>query len=102
MERVVPGRQFCSGEKGGDGVGKTKRGKGTKWVVVDGQGVPLGNHFHAASPAEVRLAKAMLAAICVPAARGRGRPRQNPERVIADKIYDSNPCPLACSAAAWN
>ena len=38
MERIVFGRQFCSGEKRGCGVGKTKRGKGTKWmVVVDGR-----------------------------------------------------------------
>src|SRR5208283_5681159 len=42
VERVVPGRQFRSGEKRGAGVGKTKRGKGTKWmVVVDGRGLPL-------------------------------------------------------------
>jgi len=47
MERIVPGRQFRSGEKRGCGVGKTKRGKGTKWmVVVDGRGLPLGNTLH--------------------------------------------------------
>src|SRR5438105_76632 len=41
LERVVSGRQFRSGEKRGSKVGKTKRGKGTKWmVVVDGQGIP--------------------------------------------------------------
>src|SRR3990172_233689 len=58
VERIVSGRQFCSGEKGGAGVGKTKRGKGTKWmVVVDGAGIPLGDHLHSASPAEVRLAE---------------------------------------------
>mgnify|MGYP003337718344 CR=1 FL=1 len=40
-------------------MGKTKRGKGTKWmVVVDGQGLPLGEYLHSASPAEVRLAEA--------------------------------------------
>ena len=44
VERIVPRWQFCSGQKGGAGVGKTKRGKGTKWmVVVDGAGVPLRN-----------------------------------------------------------
>src|SRR5712692_798703 len=57
LERIVSGRQFRSGEKRGAGVGKTKRGKGTKWmVVVDGKGVPLGDHLHSASPAEVGLA----------------------------------------------
>ena len=60
------GRQFCSCEKRGCGVGKTKRGKGTKWmVVVDGRGLPLGNHLHSASPAEVKLAETTLAAIRV-------------------------------------
>ena len=73
-------------------MGKTKRGKGTKWmVVVDGQGLPLGNQLYAASPHEVGLAEATLAAIRVPA-RGRGgRPRQKPARVIADRGYDSDP-----------
>ena len=92
MERVVSGRQFCSGKKGGAEVGKTKRGKGTKWmVVVDGRGVPLGNYLHSASPAEVRLAETTLAAIRVGRTHHAGRPRQKPLRVIADKAYDSDP-----------
>lgn len=75
-------------------MGKTKRGKGTKWmVVVDGKGVPLGVHLDAASPAEVNLLEATLATIAVPRA-GPGRPRQKPERVIADKAYDSDPLRL--------
>ncbi len=83
--------QFRPGQKGGPAVGKTKRGKGTKWmVVVDGQGVPLGVHLDAASPAEVSLLEPTLATIAVPRA-GPGRPRQKPERVIADKAYDSDP-----------
>jgi transposase len=35
LERIVSGRQFRSGQKRGSQVGKTKRGKGTKWMVVD-------------------------------------------------------------------
>src|ERR1700686_2311206 len=51
VERIVFGRQFCSREKRGCAVGKTKRGKGTKWmVVVDGLHLPLGNSLHSASP----------------------------------------------------
>lgn len=98
LERSLFGRQFCAGEKGGAAVGKTKRGKGTKWmVVVDGQGLPLGNQVYAASPHEVGLAEATLAAIRVPG-RGRGgRPRQKPARVIADRGYDSDP--LRCRLA---
>jgi transposase len=92
MERIVSGRQFRSGEKRGCGVGKTKRGKGTKWmVVVDGRGLPLGNYLHSASPAEVKLAETTLATIRVGRSHHSGRPRQKPLRVIADKAYDSDP-----------
>ena len=77
------------GEKGGSDVGKTKRGKGSKWmVVVDGQGIPLGIHVTSATPAEVNLVEATLNTIRVPRV-GRGRPRQNPERLIGDRGYDS-------------
>jgi len=92
LERIVSGRQFRSSKKRGPKVGKTKRGKGTKWmVVVDGQGVPLGKQLYSASPNEVRLAEETLASIHV-TRRGRGgRARQNPQRVIADRAYDSDP-----------
>ena len=92
MERIVSGRELCSREKRGCGVGKTKRGKGTKWmVVVDGRGLPLGEYLHSASPAEVRLAETTLATIRVGRRHRAGRPRQKPVRVIADKAYDSDP-----------
>jgi hypothetical protein len=53
MGRVLSGRQLRSGEKRGSAVGKTKRGKGTKWMVlVDGQGLPLGVRLESASPGE--------------------------------------------------
>src|ERR1700694_4916726 len=92
VERIVPGRELCSREKRGCGVGKTKRGKGTKWmVVVDGAGLPLGEEVSPASPAEVRLAETTLAAIRVGRRHHPGRPRQKPMRVIADKAYDSDP-----------
>jgi transposase len=88
--RDLLGRQLCSGEKRGEAVGKTKRGKGTKWMVlVDGQGLPLGVRLESASPSEVNLAEATLAEVRVP--RPKGRPRQKPERVIADRGYDSDP-----------
>jgi transposase len=59
-------------------------------VVVDGQGVPVGIHVTSASPAEVTLVDATLKTIQVPRV-GRGRPRQNPVRLIADRAYDSDP-----------
>ncbi len=47
---------FAPAKKRGACVGKTKRGKGTKWmVVVDGKGVPQGSQLASASPAEVKL-----------------------------------------------
>jgi hypothetical protein len=59
-------------------------------VLVDGQGIPLGAQLASASPAEVTLAEATVAAVRVPC-WGPGRPRQKPKRIIADRAYDSNP-----------
>ena len=90
MGRGFPGRQFCAGQRGDAAVGKTKRGKGTKWMVlVDGQGLPLGVRLESASPGEATLAEATLKEVRVP--RTKGRPRQKPKRVIADRAYDSDP-----------
>jgi transposase len=58
-------------------------------VVVDGAGVPLGSQLASASPAEVTLAEGTLKKISVP--QPRGRPRNRPLRVIADRAYDSDP-----------
>jgi transposase len=58
-------------------------------VLADGEGIPLGVRLESASPAEVTLAEATLATVSVP--QPRGRPRQKPERVIADAGYDSDP-----------
>jgi hypothetical protein len=92
VQRLVFRRELCSREKRGCEVGKTKRGKGTKWrVVVDGRSLPLGDYLYSASPAEVRLAETTLAAIRVGRRHRPGRPRQKPVRVIADKAYDSEP-----------
>jgi hypothetical protein len=74
---------FAPAKKGGAAVGKTKRGKGTKWIVLgDGQGIPLGVRLESTSPAEVTLADATLAEVGAP--RSKGRPRQKPKRVITD------------------
>ncbi|HEV2459431.1 MAG TPA: IS5 family transposase, partial [Ktedonobacterales bacterium] len=79
---------FAPARKGGDHVGLTKKGKGTKWMlVVDGNGLPLGFHLDSAAQAEVRLAQQTLDTIQV--ARARGRPKQRPEKLVADRGYDS-------------
>ena len=90
MGRGFPGWQLRSSQKGGSAVGKTRRGKGTKWMVlVDGQGLRLGVRLESASPGEATLAEATLKEVRVP--RAKGRPRQKPQRLIADRAYDSDP-----------
>jgi hypothetical protein len=59
-------------------------------VLVEGAGTPLGLHVAAASPAEVTLLDATLATIHVPRAPRAGRPRQRPNRLIADRGSESN------------
>lgn len=59
-------------------------------VVVDGKGIPLGALLTSASPSEVSLAEKTLDEVRVPRPHGKGRPRTNPDRMIADKAYDSD------------
>ena len=76
-------RDFCSGEKRGRQVGKTKRGKGTKiMAIVDGNGLPIAGRTESASPAEVTLVEDTLDCLWVPG---------YPKRLIGDKAYDSDP-----------
>src|SRR5215469_13634394 len=80
---------FVPAKKGGEHVGLTRKGKGTKWMlVVDGNGLPLGFHMDSANHAEVRLAQQTLDTIRV--ARPRGRPKQRPKKLVADRGYDSS------------
>jgi len=91
LGRSILGRDLCDSEKGGHAVGKTRRGKGTKcMVVVDGQGVPIGAQLASAHISEFRLAESTLERVRIPHS-GRGRPRKRLRRVIADKGYDSDP-----------
>jgi transposase len=70
-------------------VGLTKKGKGTKWMlVIDGNGLPLGFHLDSANTAEVRLAEQTLDTISV--GRSHGRPRRRPDKLVADRAYDSS------------
>ena len=88
MGASVPGRQFRSSQKRGAGVGKTKKGKGTKWMlVVDGNGVPIGFHLDSASPAEVKLAAPTLQSVGIKSRTGQLKTR--PRQLAADRAYDS-------------
>ena len=57
-------------------------------VLVERSGLPLGVRVEAATLAEVTLAEQTLATVRVPR-RGPGRPRMKPERLVADRGYDS-------------
>jgi transposase len=59
-------------------------------VLVERAGLPLGVCLEAATVAEVRLAERVLAQVAVPRG-GPGRPRMKPERIVADRGYDSHP-----------
>jgi Transposase DDE domain len=85
---------FAPAKKGGEQVGVTKTGKGTKWmVVIDGNGLPLGFHLESANTAEVTLAEQTRDTIGV--AQPRGRPKRRSEKLVADRAYDSSACRAA-------
>ena len=82
---------LCPGKKGGSKVGKTKRGKGSKLMVVaDGQGLPLGVLTASASPAEVTLIEETLKQAAVPVPSGKRDPAKL-QPLIYDRAADSDP-----------
>jgi transposase len=81
--RVICRRHVFLGKKGGDKVGKTKRGKGTKiMVLTDAEGLPLGADTASASPHEVKLIEPLL---------GKCLLRCKLRRLIYDEAADSDP-----------
>jgi transposase len=88
---MLRGCHVHPGKKRGEHVGSTKRGKGTKLVVVaDGQGLPVGVHVVSASPHESTLVEATLDAVTVPP-KDRRRSPPRPRRLIYDRAADSDP-----------
>ncbi|MDM8330157.1 IS5 family transposase [Desulfovibrio piger] len=74
---------FVVAKKGAQKLGKTKRGKGTKLMVIaDASGLPIAVYTDSANPHEVRLVQATINEIVT-----LGRPR----RIIGDRAYDSDP-----------
>lgn len=70
-------------EKGGSGVGKTKRGKGTKiMAIADRAGLPVGISVASASPHETKLVLATVE---------QRFTAEAPDLLIGDKAYDSDP-----------
>ncbi len=82
-ERGIHRRHVRPCEKRGDGVGKTKRGKGTKIMgLAYAGGLPLAVDVGSASPHEVTLVEATLDACVLD---------ELPQRIVGDKAYDSDP-----------
>lgn len=80
---ILCGRHVFVGKKRGEKVGKTKRGKGTKiMVLTDAEGLPLGIDTASASPHEVTLIEALLEKRIL---------RRKPRRLIYDAAADSDP-----------
>jgi hypothetical protein len=76
-------RDVFAGKKRGADVGTTKKGKGTKiMVLVDGEGIPLGVDIASASEAEVNLIETLLKQRIA---------RRRPRRLLYDKAADSDP-----------
>ena len=83
LGRIVRRRHIFLGEKRGECVGKTKRGKGTKTMVLsDGCGLPLGAEIASASPHEVMLIEPLVKQRILP---------KKPRRLIYDMAGDSDP-----------
>jgi hypothetical protein len=71
---------FAPAKQGGEAVGKTKRGKGTQILgIAEAHGLPVGVLIASATPHEVTLAEATVAACVV---------EEGPEHLIGDKAYD--------------
>jgi transposase len=73
---------FGSAKGGGDGIGKTRRGKGVKILaIVDRHGLPLSVSTHAAHHHEVTLVQLSFDFYMLEA---------KPEHLIGDRAYDSD------------
>jgi hypothetical protein len=82
LEEAFIDGSFAPAKKGGEGVGKTKRGKGTKiMAVADGAGLPVAICAESATPHEVTLVQQTLAEFFV---------AEPIERLIGDNAYDSD------------
>lgn len=81
---------FAPAKGGGEGAGNTRKGKGTKTLIVsEANSIPLSLTLAEANQAEVPLALPTVDKIRV--TKRRGRPQKRPTRLCADKAYDSMP-----------
>jgi len=91
----LPGQRVCAGQKGGERTGPnpTDRGRpGSKRpIITDANGIPLAVRLTAANVHDSRVFEHLIDA--GPSVRQRrGRPRQRPAKLHADKAYDVPRC----------
>jgi len=100
LEPGFAGQCFCRSEKRGSATGPnpTDRGKpGTKrHLVVDRHGTPLGVVLSGANRHDSMMLAETLNAIPTVRSGRRGRPRQRPAKLHADKGYDHRRCRDEC------
>ncbi len=83
LARRLRRRHVCLGKKRGDRIGKTRRGKGTKiMVLTDARGLPLAIEIEAANHAEVNLIEPLIDSAVTPYV---------PSKLIYDRAADSDP-----------
>lgn len=74
---------FSKARQGGDGIGVTRIGKGVKiMLLVDAKGLPVAAYTTEAGPHESRLVQGLFDFMVSD---------DDPERIIGDKAYDSDP-----------
>ena len=81
---------FSPARGGGDGIGRTKAGKGVRiMIAVDARGLPIAVQSCSARPHESTLAQGLFDFMLT---------RQVPQRVVGDKAYDSDALDRAFAA----
>jgi transposase len=88
LEPGLPRWQLRARQKGGEDIAYGWKGKGsTVHLLTEGHGLPLAFLVTAANVAEVTVGLKVVDRVRVP--RPKGRPKQRPGRLAADKSYDS-------------
>jgi transposase len=95
QDRLVAGGggfELCAGSFWGGEIGPNPTDKGKngskRHLLTDAQGVPLAVKLSGANRHDSQMALPLVKAIG-PIRRARGRPRQRPQCLVADKAYDS-------------
>ncbi|MGA4645064.1 IS5 family transposase [Limisphaera sp. 4302-co] len=90
LYECFPDAAFCPARGGGDGIGRTKVGKGVKILIaVDARGLPIAVQSCSARPHESTLAQGWFDLMLT---------KEVPERVVGDKAWESDALDRAFAA----